>query len=404
MKFEGINIQSVFSVLLVVLTALCIYYLVNIGNRFVEEDNRISLNAKKVARIVSIVIAVALIFVIFKRFSILGDMIITFILALVFAYIFNPLVDMLEKKIKKRSLSILALYVIIVGVFVLLGILVVPQIAEEIGKFIRNIPFWIEKVIRSINTFADQLTLDGSLPDDFIDSASEQVIQKLNELQATAINGISSVSDVFSSFAGRLVRIILIPVVAYYLLKDRDEIVEAVVKKVPEGNRESFYETARDIDQTLSEFVRGRLIMAAFVGVSTTILLFILGLDYAIVIGMITAIADIIPYIGPLLGFVPAVAIAFVKSPLLALWVAAAYVIIQWVENNIIGPRILGDSTGLHPLIVLLCLVVGGGMFGVIGMIFSVPVVAVIRILYVKFFPILRRLFQETGTENDKGN
>ncbi|MDG2830143.1 AI-2E family transporter, partial [Vibrio parahaemolyticus] len=105
-------------------------------------------------------------------------------------------------------------------------------------------------------------------------------------------------------------------------------------------------------------------------------------IDFAIVIGMITAIADIIPYIGPFLGFLPAVVLAFLSSPIKALWVAVFFVVIQWVENNILAPKVLGQSIGLHPLTVLLALIIGGGIFGVLGMILAVPVTAILMIIF----------------------
>ena len=106
---------------------------------------------------------------------------------------------------------------------------------------------------------------------------------------------------------------------------------------------------------------------------------------------------NIVPYIGFFIGFVPAVLIAFFKSPIKALWVAFLFVFIQWLENNVIGPKILGSSIGLHPLVVLFSLIIGGGMFGVPGMIFAVPVIVVIKILYIN---ILREYKINKNNEN----
>ena len=140
-----------------------------------------------------------------------------------------------------------------------------------------------------------------------------------------------------------------------------------------------------EINESMSGFVRGRLLMAVFVGVVTMIYLFIMKIDFAFVIGIITLIGDIIPYIGPAMGFIPAFIFAFIQSPIKALWVGIIFVFVQWIENNIIGPKLIGNSTGLHPLIVLLSIIVGGGMFGVWGMILAVPFVALVIIL-VKFY------------------
>ena len=125
--------------------------------------------------------------------------------------------------------------------------------------------------------------------------------------------------------------------------------------------------------------------MAVIVGITTTIFLFVMGIEFAIVIGFITGIADIIPYIGPFLGFLPAVIFAFIAGPIKALWVGIFFILIQWAENNILGPKILGKTTGMHPLTILLSIIAGGTMFGVMGMLLAVPFVSVMIILY-KYF------------------
>lgn len=122
--------------------------------------------------------------------------------------------------------------------------------------------------------------------------------------------------------------------------------------------------------------------MATYVGIATSIVLLVLGVDFAIVIGFITGVADIIPYIGPFLGFVPAVFFAFISSPIKAIWVAAFFLFIQWLVNNVLAPKIIGDTTGIHPIIILLSIIIGGGIFGVLGMILAVPVVAITIILF----------------------
>jgi predicted PurR-regulated permease PerM len=101
-----------------------------------------------------------------------------------------------------------------------------------------------------------------------------------------------------------------------------------------------------------------------------------------LIIGLITGIADIIPYLGPFLGFLPAVFFAFLKGPIVAIWVGLIFLGIQWVENNVLAPKIIGESIGIHPITVLLGLVLGGGIFGVFGMILSIPFIATVKILY----------------------
>ena len=174
----------------------------------------------------------------------------------------------------------------------------------------------------------------------------------------------------------------MIPILTFYFLKDKDYFKNKLYITIPKNKRKEIKELSLEIDRALSQFIRGRLILALFVGVATTIFLFILRVDFALVIGILTGIADIIPYFGPFIGFLPAVFFAYLNSPIKALWVALLFVGIQWAGNNILAPKIIGESIGMHPVTVLLALIIGGGAFGVVGMIFSIPVVAVLRIIF----------------------
>src|SRR5690606_35156615 len=146
--------------------------------------------------------------------------------------------------------------------------------------------------------------------------------------------------------------------------------------------RQDVKELLLEIDRSLSQFIRGRLILAFYVGIVTTIFLLVLDIEFAILIGLVTGIADIIPYFGPFLGFLPAIIFGFLNSTMKGIWVAIIFILIQWVENNVLAPKIIGDSTGIHPITILLALIIGGGMFGVIGMIFSIPIIAIWNILF----------------------
>lgn len=130
-------------------------------------------------------------------------------------------------------------------------------------------------------------------------------------------------------------------------------------------------------------------------------MLLIVGIDFALVIGIITFVADIIPYIGPFLGFLPAFILALLDNPIKAVWVGIFFVIIQWAENNILAPRVLSASIGMNPILILLSLVIGGGMFGVPGMVLSVPVVATAKVIFKHIKPNLKDFFIQDEEEEE---
>ena len=150
-----------------------------------------------------------------------------------------------------------------------------------------------------------------------------------------------------------LVKTFLVMIFTFYFTVDKEKVKSFIVRNIPEKYKRDVMYVAVRINDALLEFVKGRLLMAIFVGLITMIALLIVRVDFAIIIGFVTCIADIIPYIGPFLGFLPAVLFAFMDSPMKALIVGIIFVLIQWAENNIIAPKLLGDKIGLNPLLIL---------------------------------------------------
>lgn len=376
--------------LLTLLLLLIIYYLINIGNNFIPEKKRIRVSNSKLIPLIGVLLILYFISFIMKRYTLISDLFYTIILSATLAYILNPLVFYFEKKGMKRLYGVITVYLIILGLLFILAFLVVPNSSREIGKLINNLPDYIENMktfVAGINE-AYKSSM-GNLPPIF-SSIEKAVVENITRIESVLGTGISKFVDGFIKSISRIISYILTPVLTFYFLVDKDFFKSKIKEAIPNRHKDEVLNLAAKIDESISLFLRGRLLMAAFVGVSTSIFLMIMGIDFALVIGFITMIADIIPYIGPFLGFMPAVIFAFIASPIKALWVGLFFIIIQWVENNIVGPKILGDSTGMHPLTILLGIIVGGAVFGVMGMIISVPLISIIKIFYFHFRDKLR--------------
>lgn len=389
------NVNFLIRGALLLLVVLICYYLIHIGNRYVNTHHKIVFDRKKVLAVALTLAIIVLIVYLFSKYAILGRMIMVLIISGVVAYILNPAVDFFERKKIKRIWAILLVYLIILGVLFLIGLSVAPKIIEEVKNFFLYLPKNVTSFLNSVWIWSEKFLKTNPGLQDYVSKVNEALKEAVYKLQANLVSIGGNLTDYAKNALSHLLNVILIPVVAFYYLKDKEKIKASLIKKIPEGQRESWLQLGCQIDASMRQFIQGRLLMAVFVGVATAIVLWILGVNYAVVIGAITCIADIIPYIGPLLGFLPAVIIAFIQQPMKALWVGIAFVLIQWVENNLVGPKLLGDSTGLHPLTVLLCLIIGGGMFGVLGMIFSVPVVAIVKIFWDRFFPVVKGYFSE---------
>ncbi len=369
-------------VLLTVLLLLVIYYLVHIGNNFIPERKRIRVNNSKVLPLIGLIIGIYFFWYLFGKYSILSDLFFTINLSAVLAYILNPAVLYLESRGMKKIYAVFTLYLIIAGVIFILAFLVMPGIAREVRNLAENMP----RYFSNIKSFVDRLNVlytqyMGGLPPMF-QGIQKAVIDGIGRIELSLGNSINSLFQGLVNSFTKIVTLVLSPILVFYFLVDKEVFKVKIKKLIPVKYKEDILYLAGEIDLSVSKFIRGRIIMAICVGIGTTIFLLILGVDFAIVIGFLTTIGDVIPYIGPFMAFVPAVIFAFISSPIKALWVSIFFVLLQWAENNLLGPKILGTSTGMHPLIILLAIIIGGAMFGVLGMILSVPFIAIARIFY----------------------
>ncbi|WP_028309436.1 AI-2E family transporter [Desulfitibacter alkalitolerans] len=299
-----------------------------------------------------------------------------FILALVLAYLLNPLVTNLEKKGFKRTLAILIVYTSVLGGITLIIIYAFPVIAREIDKFSKMVPVLTIQLQESITNFYEnyqRVQIPESLRqviDDTISNFEQFLIASLDAF-AERILGI---------FSG-LVIILLSPILAFYILKDKNILGERVMGLFPAALRREVSHLWKEIDRILTKFIRGHLLVAFLVGLMMAVGLTIIDVRFAILLGIISGLFDLIPYFGPVLGALPAFIMALLDSPIKALYVLILMVAVQQIESNILSPKILGESVGLHPLTVIFVVLAGGHLFGLLGLLIAVPVTAVTRII-----------------------
>lgn len=394
-------------ILSILLIFLAIYYLINIGNRYIEGKKRINIDLSLITKIFLGILIFYLINILFNKFPILGYTLSSVIIAIIFAYIINPIVNYLERKGVKRQFGVIIVYISAILIFGILIVSVIPKTINEVSNLLTSLPGMVDTLIREFNNFLSNVfaKFNIELPKNFINIYKEtnpkvngnvetpQIVSNILESIKGTINDLivkvqgslmGSLSNVISKLYGFLTsafRLVLIIIFSFYFSVDKERFMLRVKKAIPNKHREDISYLTKNIDIALQQFIRGRMLMAIFVGLLTMIYLLVLRVDFAIIIGLITCVADIIPFIGPFLGCAPAVLFAFMDSPMKALWVLILFVIVQWVENNILAPKLIGDSTGLNPLVILISIIIGGGIFGVWGMVISVPLTSIIFIL-----------------------
>ncbi len=403
-------------ILSLLLLSLIIYYLINIGNRYIEGDKRIKIDLKFILKIFICIVILYFISIIFEKYKILGYTLWSLLIGIIFAYIIDPIVNFLERKGIKRPFGVIIVYITTFIIFAILLVTVIPKTITELTNLLASLPPMMDSLSKALTKFFLKLAEDYNIniPPSFLNmlkgssnvqdtanaaanaqdpltnifnSFTNTVNTILANIQKSALEGMRSVVVKLYGFVTSTLKIVLVLIFSFYFSIGKDKYLKSLKKSIPNKYREDVNYLAIRIDTSLQQFIRGRLLLALFVGFFTMVYLLILRVDFAIVIGMITCIADIIPYIGPFLGFIPAVLFAFMDAPLKAFWVSILFVSIQWAENNILAPKLIGDSTGLSPLTVLISIIIGGGIFGIWGMVVSVPLVSVALIL-VDFFKI----------------
>lgn len=369
--------------LLILLLGLSVYYLINIGNQYIDKSKRIRFDLRRVGLFLSaILLFIIIIRYVFHRFPVLPTTLAAIVISIILAYIINPLVSYLETKKISRRLGVLIVYVGFVLIFVVLFLVVLPKTIQELRNLFTSLPNLVNDVNLRILDSADHIekvtNIDMSR---ILKNIQDGIEQYLNSIQTGLVERLRSMASGMYAAFGRMVSFVLVLILTYYFTVDKNRIKVKLYKLIPSNYRSDILYLGSEINAAMLEFVKGKLLLAVIVGVMTTIMLLILGVNFAVAIGLITIVADIIPYIGPFLAFIPAFFFSVMDSWTKAIWVSIFFVFLQWAENNLFAPKILGKRTGLHPAVVLLCIVIGGGTFGVIGIILSVPVFSILTIL-----------------------
>lgn len=299
----------------------------------------------------------------------LRDVIVLFFLAFILATAIEPLVNFLDKKKIPRIVTILGIYVFLILFLYFLIRLVIPPISEQVNHFISDRHVITER----INVYLDKAPESvRSAIYDF----SNHIPEKISKYTSSS-SVIDNVLGVFSGLFG----FVTVLVITLYLLIENNSMENLIQDFWPIKSREKAVKVFKEIVTKISYWARGQLVLSGSIGVLTYIGLSVLGVDYALTLALVAAVTELLPVVGPFIGAVPAVLIAFAVSPSLALWVALLYVGIQQFENHVLVPQVMKKAVGLTPVAVIFSLLVGAKLLGIIGVIISVPIASAVGVL-----------------------
>lgn len=304
----------------------------------------------------------------------LGPILTPFLVALLLAYIGNPLVNRAERWHVPRTATILLMFALLLLVFLAFMFWLVPRVQRQIIAFAGNVPIYLEWLQAWLTRFGiDPHALE-------LAAIKERIAGQWQDLGKWAAAAVGYLTGSGMRLVGWVLNIFLIPVVTFYLLRDWDNVLAGLQQFVPPGMRARVIAFARDVDEALGAFFRGQLTVMLSLALVYSVGLSIVGLDLALLIGLVSGLVSFVPYLGFLVGIVTAVLAAVVQfhDTLHIVWVVVVYLIGQALEGTVLTPRLVGERIGLHPVVVIFAVLAGGQLFGFLGVLLALPTSAVV--------------------------
>ncbi len=307
----------------------------------------------------------------------LGDVILPFVLGGAIAYFLDPVADRIERMGASRAVAVAIITLVAVLIFVVMALLVVPTLVNQTANLIDIAPQLFNDLQNFLTTtFPEIVNQDSTLRKSLV-SVGSTIQERGGQVIESVLSSVGSLINV-------VVLLVVVPVVAFYLLYDWDRMIAEIDRLLPRDHAPVIRRLAREIDGTLASFIRGMGTVCLILGTYYAVALMAVGLQFGLVVGAFAGIITFIPYVGALLGGALAIGLA-----LFQFWgdwlpiglVAGIFVLGQVIEGNVLTPKLVGESVGLHPVWLIFALSVFGALFGFVGMLVAVPVAAAIGVL-----------------------
>lgn len=309
-------------------------------------------------------VGLALIFIYMVR-----DVALVLFIAFILASAITPWVDSLEDRKIPRAISVVGIYLIMLGIVAAVFMLIVPPITTQLGQLASNLPQYYNEVsgwLAKANSSSQIIVgLQG-------------VLQKWTEGLA---GGASGVFSIVGSFFGTMIGVLLALAITFYITLQKNSIKKFIQSVTPIKYQPYAIQLMRRIQDMMGAWLSGQLVLSLLVGILTYVALTIMGVKYALILAIFVGITEIIPYVGPTIGAVPVVFLAFLQAPLLGLIAFFVFIAIQQIENGLIVPMVMKRAVGLNPIVTIIAIAIGGNLAGIAGAIIAIPLAVVISIV-----------------------
>jgi predicted PurR-regulated permease PerM len=311
----------------------------------------------------------------------LSEILLPFIAGAAIAYLLTPVTDRMEKLGVNRLAAALLIITVVVMVIVLVILLVAPILGNQLWSFIANIPGYVSR-LQSLLSDPSRPWLQKIL------GAGFNVDKPISDLVTQGVGWLTSFLQSLWSGGRALVSlfslVVVTPVVAFYLIYDWHRMIRSVDNAIPVHQRETVRRLAREVDAAIAGFVRGQTAVCLILGSFYAVALTLSGLNFGLLIGLISGIITFIPYVGSMTGLILALGVAvaqFWPDYSSILMVLGIFLVGQFLEGNLLAPKLVGESVGLHPVWLIFALLAFGYLFGFVGLLVAVPLAATIGVL-----------------------
>lgn len=314
-------------------------------------------------------------------------------------YMFDPIVVFLEKRGLPRVLGFLISFCVIALIVILVIMNILPKLFEQTALLLNNLPAYAEEAGKWIDKVGKQESFQSFDLENQLDAANLTVHNLIN---MTIVKVTSSLSHIVSLLMRFFVLLFTVPFILIFMFKDGHKFLDALSNFFPITIRSELRQTVRELNETLSAYISSTVLDAFIIGIMSFIAMTIFKQPYALLLALICGITNIIPYVGPFFGAVPAVIVGLFVSPWQALYMAISILVIQQIDGNVIKPLLFGKSLNVHPLTIILVLIAAGSASGILGMLICIPVYSVIKTLILnarKIYLIRKRSHENSMVE-----
>ena len=304
-------------------------------------------------------------------------------------YLLSPLVDFLCQHKVKKTLAIIIVYLLSGGVLTLIFVLIGPIFYKQLASLTKEVPVFISRIsdllveIQNSKLFMQFQQVESFSP--------EKIAENLSNFINNIVNSTAENITSFINFITNFVMVILIvPFLLFYMLKDGEKLPGIITSYVPRQHSKEALSILSDMNKTLGQYIQGQILVSLCVGVLLFIGFLIIGLDYALVLALIAFFTNFVPFIGPIIGTIPALLLAVTDSPAMVIKTLLVVIVVQQTESLFISPKIMGTKLSIHPIMIIFIILFAGRLAGILGIILAVPAYAILKVIAIHLYKLLK--------------